>query len=268
VHPKLAELFGWPIHTYPVFVGGAFVLSAFLASRDFRRNQLDVPPLLPFWAFLGALLGGRLWYSVQHGGPLWRALLLWEGGIVFFGGLLGGSVVVAGMLLARKAPVLPVVDVAIPYVALGQAIGRLGCFMNGCCWGTPCQAPWAVQFPEGSLPYEQHRAHGLIEAGIPASLPVHPSQLYAALGLMLVFVILKLAGKRKAFHGALILLYLFLYGVLRFVVEFFRDDVGRGFWGFTTAQWAGAILVLIALTVAALMRTGAWTPRRPSAGQD
>jgi phosphatidylglycerol:prolipoprotein diacylglycerol transferase len=117
-----------------------------------------------------------------------------------------------------------------PTVAIGQALGRLGCFSAGCCWGGACDAHYAfaARFPPESLAYQSQAAGHQIPAGAASTIPIHPTQLYEALGCALIFLFLTYWRSRKRFHGELLALYLMLYAPLRALVETFRGDEERG----------------------------------------
>ena len=121
-------------------------------------------------------------------------------------------------------------DIMGPTVAIGQALGRLGCFSAGCCWGGACDAHYALaaRFPPESLAYQSQAANHLITAGAPSTIPIHPTQLYEAFGCALIFLVLTFWRERKRFHGELLALYLMLYAPLRSTVEAFRGDEERG----------------------------------------
>ncbi len=164
-----------------------------------------------------------------------------RGGLVIYGGLLGGAIAYVVFLKRRGASLLDVGDCVAPGVPLGQALGRLGCFLNGCCFGGVSSGPHAVRFGPGTdaMPnpvYQHHLAADLIERGAPASLPVHPAQLYASLADFVLFlVVLRFATRRKA-RGEAFALYFTLYPAVRFFLEMARDDSERIAGGLTFAQ--------------------------------
>ena len=146
-------------------------------------------------------------------------------GGVYFGGFLGA---VAGSILCARVYDLPwwrIADAFAPAISLGQAIGRLGCFAAGCCWGTRCDAPWGVVFPAA--------AHAV--TGVPDGIPIHPVQLYETALSLAIFVALLAIWKRKTVAGQVLCAYLMLYGAARFTLEFWRDDPRGDVLGLTTA---------------------------------
>ena len=212
----------------------AFLAATLLASREGLRlrSPVFVPPQGAVWTLLGALLGSKLFFYIQYydlydDRPWYHMLYVWEGGLVFYGGLIGAFVFSAGYLYITRQMDWRIADVCAPFLALGQAIGRTGCFLNGCCWGRVSDTPWALQFPRQSLPWRDHVAEGLLESTAPASLPVHPTQLYEIAGLIAICLLLRRRLYSAPFTFAIALQYGYLYGLLRFTVEMFRGDSAR-----------------------------------------
>lgn len=229
--PELFRIGSFPVHTYGVLLALAFMAALFVAARLAGRDGLPRQRVfdLVLWILLGGLVGSKLLLMVaepEHGASL-RALLsldfLRSGG-VWYGGFLGG--LAAGLFLIRRyrLPFWRTTDAFAPGVAVGQAIGRLGCFAAGCCWGEECHLPWAVAFPE-----EAHRV-----TGVPAGIGLHPTQLYESAAALLIFLFLLWLHRRKRFAGQVITAYAALYGATRFTVEFFRDDPRGDILGLTT----------------------------------
>ncbi len=227
--PKLFDLGPVTIHTYGLLLATAFLVSTALLARLLEREGVARARAwdLGFVVIVSALLGAKLlmvatnwsYYSSDFSRLL--SLEFWQAGGAFFGGLLGA--LLGSYLYVRRVPGLSfwtVADAAAPAIALGQTIGRLGCFAAGCDYGSPANVPWAVTF---SSDYA-HR-----NVGIPLNVPLHPVQLYEAAGaLVLFFLLLRVHGRRR-FRGQVIGLYFVGYGVLRFVNEYFRGDRVPGF---------------------------------------
>ncbi|MCC6487381.1 MAG: prolipoprotein diacylglyceryl transferase [Candidatus Hydrogenedentes bacterium] len=242
------------IGTYSVLLSFALVLSTALAVREAERRATGLTYGLALCTLAGALVGARAFWILQfaHPSQLWRALMIWSPGLVLYGGVAGGIATVAIGLRIRRAPALPAMDAAVPYLALGEGIARIGCFLAGCCWGRPCVLPWAVQFPAGSLAHRHQIEQGLVEAGSALALPVHPTQLYMMSGLILVFVLLKIGLARSPYPGFVLTAYLFLYGGLRFTVEAFRGDSERVFASMTVSQMMSLAMFVLAAGMLAL----------------
>lgn len=251
MHPVLFEIplaGGLKVHAY-----GLMVAIGFLAALAWIRYQAKREGLSPqamtdfaFWLMLAALVGSRLAFLIVD----WRyylqdplaALRIWEGGLVFYGGLIA-CILTAWLYLGRHGlNFWKVADVFMPGVALGHAFGRIGCFLAGCCYGKTCDphAWYAVVYPA--------RPEGLAPAGI----PLYPSQLFESAAEFLIFLFLAWRSRKKGFDGQILLLYLITYAILRYVIEFFRGDRERGFvvpgW-LSTSQMLSLVLLAAALAV-------------------
>jgi phosphatidylglycerol:prolipoprotein diacylglycerol transferase len=260
MYPKLFtipafDLFGrhlgpFSLHMYGLLLVSGLLAALWLVGRLARKEGLDPQKVqdLGIASIIAGLVGAKLLLVVvdfdqYRSSP--RALLdVLQSGGVFYGGLLGAIPVAWWYIKKHGLPLFSTLDVMAPAVALGQAIGRLGCFAAGCCYGAPSTAPWSVIF-------HSEDAHALV--GVPLGVPLHPSQLYESLGVfILLFVLLAVLRNRK-FQGQVVALYLILYAILRFILEFFRGDVARGtvFGGALSTSQFIAVLVVF-LTLAAL----------------
>jgi phosphatidylglycerol:prolipoprotein diacylglycerol transferase len=174
-------------------------------------------------------------YYAEHPGEILSLGTLQAGG-VFYGGLLAALAVAVWYMRKTQLPALLTADVFAPGIALGHAIGRLGCFAAGCCWGVECRLPWAVRFsdPASQLP------RGLL------GVPLHPTQLYESFAEFLIFGILYWRIGKPHSAGTIISLYLMLYSTARFVIEFFRFHEQGNLWGgpLDTSQWLSILLFL------------------------
>ena len=234
LHPEAFHLGPLTIRWYGIMVALGFLAGYLLVtSRAAKRSvPTDVAADLVFWCMLGGIGGARLLYVLQNwnaefSGRWLEALRIDHGGLVFYGGLIGASVVLA-LVCARKAVSLAVAaDLIAPALALGHAIGRLGCFLNGCCFGRPWDHAGAVQYappPATGVLYVQQGQGKLAElATVP--LPVFPIQLVSTAVNIAIFLVLLLVLERRVRRpGQLFTLYVMLYAVSRFVVEFGRGD--------------------------------------------
>lgn len=265
MYPVLFKFWIFEFHTYTVLMAGAFLLGAYLFFRHNERlaEPYGVTPMGALWLFAGILVGSKVYYILEYreAVDLLSAVRIWEGGLVSYGGILGGAVAAIAYLRYKRAPILPICDLAVSYVPLCHAIGRLGCFFNGCCWGKPTDLPWGVVYPEGTplhkyLFYEQTQ-DGLITAEAAHPHAVHPTQLYESLGLFVIYLILCYLYPRRRRDGGLLLLYPVFYGALRFVVEFFRADPTHPFpvLGLRLSQGISLGLVIMGLMVYITVRT-------------
>ncbi len=237
MHPILIAIGKFRIYTYGFMVAMGVLVGTVLARRQAKREGIDPDKILDitFYVLVSALIGSRLLFVLMNlqeyaHAPL-NALKIWDGGLVFYGGLLPAAAVGIWYIRRIGLPLWQVTDIFAPSVAIGHAIGRIGCFGAGCCYGKVSSLPWAVTFTD---------PHSLA----PLGLPLHPVQLYSSLSLFLIFIVLILLRRRKIFHGEVFWSYTFLYGVVRFLMEFWRGDYrGSIFGGALSITQAISILV-------------------------
>ncbi len=244
MHPELIRLGPVVIPTYGVLLATGFVLALWLVRRRASRFGIepDTAVDISIWILLAGLLGSKLLYVIVEGprslaspGALWD--LVRSGG-VFYGGFLGAVLAAVLLLRKRRVSFWSYADAAAPAVALGHAVGRLGCFSAGCCWGAECHLPWAVTF-------RNPVAHDLV--GVPLNVPLHPTQLYESFSEFAIFAILYRQFGKAHRPGAILGLYLMLYSTARFIVEFFRYHEQGNLWGgpLDTSQWLSIALFLL-----------------------
>ncbi|MEZ5332540.1 MAG: prolipoprotein diacylglyceryl transferase [Thermoanaerobaculia bacterium] len=207
---------------------------------------------------LHVVLRFDLYRSATAGGTLLRIATVWNGGLVYYGGLLGATAALAVWARRRGVPVADAMDFVAPLGALGLASTRMGCFLNGCCFGRPSSLPWAVVYPPGSPAQSTQAAAGLVAAGA-RSLPIHPVQLYELAVAAVVFVWLWRRFPRRRFAGEIVALFCVAYGLWRLVAETLRADAvgwapGGSRW--TTMQSWSVLLVLLGVA------GYAWAARR------
>ena len=145
---------GVKVFGYGAMLVLAFISSTWLACWRARRERLDPEVIgdMSFWVFLFGLVGARLFYCIEYWGEdiksLWDVVQYWKGGVVYYGGIVGGVAAFFFYWRLRPFPLRPYMDVLAPSIAVGTLFGRLGCFLNGCCFGDVCRLPWAVSFPD------------------------------------------------------------------------------------------------------------------------
>lgn len=256
MYPILFEWGGIQITSFGLFMALSFLTGAFLIAAQLKRWGLN-PEFawdgLP-WVAIGGVLGAKLYYMALH----WQetaadpiGTLLSRGGLVWYGGLFGG-VAVFYVLVRRQNLNLPVMfDATAPALALAYAVGRLGCFLVGDDYGMPTTAWYGVAFPEGTPPSTAANLRGMgadIPAGIADSavLAVHPTQLYEVALALVMFGILWRMASRRLLPGQLFVLYMALYSVERFTVEFVRAKTDRFVFGLSTAQLASILVLALA----------------------
>ncbi len=246
MHPTLLAFGNFKIYTYGVFLALAFWFALLAGKRLAKREGLD-PEIfadLFFYVLVSAIIGARLFYVITVWDDYVRRPLdifkIWEGGLVFYGGFVAAAVTAVYFVKKRNLPLLKIADAAAPAVAFGHFWGRLGCFFAGCCYGKACDLPWAITFENA-------------ESLAPLNVALHPTQLYDAMNNLAIFGILLFLGIRKKFDGQIFCLYIFLYGITRSVIEFFRDDFrGSVFGGFLSpSQTIGLALAAAAFVALA-----------------
>ena len=252
MHPVLVNIGGVKIYAYGVFVALGFLAAIGVAGHEISRKGLDRERFydMAFWVVLSAIAGARLFHVLVYWDFYARTpaeiLKLWNGGLVYYGGLL--AAIAASLLFLRhhRIPFLPVADAAALGIPLGIAFGRIGCTFAGCCYGKPTTVPWGIVFTDpASL--------------APLHVPLHPTQSYESLAALAIFGVLYVTRDRFRTPGMRFWTMLILYGAARSFIELFRDDP-RGFVGpFSESQVVSALLVLYAVVsiVRARARTAA-----------
>ncbi|MFH1076038.1 MAG: prolipoprotein diacylglyceryl transferase [Pseudomonadota bacterium] len=240
MHPILFHIGGITIHTYGVFVATGFALGLLLAVRSAKRAGVDPNKIidLSVYILIAAIIGSRVLYVFVNWrdfrSNLFEAFYLWKGGLVFYGGFIGAASVAFWYMRRHALPVWKTVDILAPSIALGQSIGRIGCFSAGCCYGKPCDNWWRVTF-----------SHPQTLA--PIGVPLHPTQLYDSAGTFLIFLALIVLQKRKKIEGEVFCAYAIMYAGSRFIVEMFRgDDRGPVFLGGLSLSQMIAVFVAMA----------------------
>ncbi|HEY1099384.1 MAG TPA: prolipoprotein diacylglyceryl transferase [Myxococcota bacterium] len=266
MHPVLFKLpfFDWPLHTYGVLIVSGFLMAMYVAWREAKRQNQYVDDVLDFafWALLGGMIGARIvfilvnWkqyfvdqpWDTVFGVSVPAVLVVWKGGLVFYGAALGGFVAFLLYTNARGiygVEKLRIADMMIVGLPLAAGMGRLGCVAAGCCWGDAAweldaaghfhqTIPLAIQFPKGALAYGSmiNSETGAVRAAmqaIGATGPLVPIQLIDAIGEVGLFFALLVIRSRKWFHGQVLLSYGLLYPIWRSTLEIFRGDGERGY---------------------------------------
>ncbi len=244
--PRLLTTPYFVLHTFGVILALAFLAALWWMLRGARRAGLDGDRAagLGLWAIIGAILGAKIMmvarslpYYLADPSDLWSLATLQSAGD-FYGGFFG-ALIASGLFFARH-PDMPrwrMADICGPAIALGQGIGRIGCFMAGDDYGKPTDLPWAVIFRD---------PEAVEIGGTPLGIPLHPVQLYESLTCFVLFFFLVRLARRKRFDGEVILAYSMLYAAARFLLEYLRGDADRGFvfGGVLSVSQFAAILVL------------------------
>ena len=215
MHPVLFELFGFKFYTFGAIVAAAFAVATFWGLHRARAKGENDETYLEgiFWLIITSIVGARLCYLVFFPDQFWGnpvGALFSQGGLVWYGGMVGFIVALFVFCKLRKLNVWRFGDVMGIPAALGLAIGRLGCLMAGCCYGAPCNLLWGITYPHDHMTYPH---------------AVHPTPVYESLALVLVTgFLLWLEKNKKPQDGMIGWLFVVLYGVVRFIIEYFRGD--------------------------------------------
>jgi phosphatidylglycerol:prolipoprotein diacylglycerol transferase len=244
--PTLLKIGSLTIHSYGLMVALGFSVGLLFTIYYAQKEGISIEAILnvAIYNIIAWIIGARLFYVIgawdQFRNNLWDIFMIQNGGMVFLGGLIFGLAAIFIVGGRERLPVLKILDAATPGSILGFAIGRVGCFLNGCCFGLPTNLPWGIEFPFGSLAY-MYYPHQRIQ----------PTQLYEFFGLLLVFIVLIFIYKRKSFIGQVFFWGLLLYSIERFIFEFFRFSPIH--WaGLTPSQWI--VIVLAGVAVRGLWR--------------
>lgn len=233
MYPELFRIGTFPVTTYGIFLAVGMLLALVVAARLGQKDGIPKERIydLGLWTLLGGLAGSKiLMYFVEPDVQILSLDFLRSGGI-FYGGLIGGFIAVAILVPLYKLNFWKVADAFAPGVALGQAFGRQGCFSAGCCWGKPTDLLWGVHFtPAG---HEYTGVPIFYADGTDAFL--HPTQLYESFLMFAVFGLLYFLHGKKKFNGQILIMYGIIYSIIRFSIEFIRDDPRGDLFGFTTA---------------------------------
>ncbi len=234
MHPTICQIGPFTIYSYGLMLVIAFLVSLALLIQQAEREKVDTDIIFnfAFLVFLSGIIGARIFYVAQNASyylenPL-EMIMLQRGGLSWFGGLIFGSASGVAYLKIKNVPVFKALDLIAPFVALGQAIGRIGCLLNGCCFG---------KASEFGLYFRVHNA------------VLIPTQAYSSLALIAIFIILRFLQDRSHKTGEIFFMYLVLYALKRFFIEFWRADNEIIFLGLTLFQLMSLAVFLFALTI-------------------
>lgn len=259
MHPVLLDIpFLGPLYSYGTMLALSFLAGWFLThyfvKRDNVTNEETASSTIKL-AIVGAIIGARVLYFIVTPDSF-RSMMDFfafkRGGMVAYGGFIGGTMLGVAYLLWRRAPVLRFCDASAPALALGTAITRIGCLMYGCDFGSISHRFWAISFPAGSPAFNQQLKQGLLAPDTPMSLPVHPTQIYESTYGFLIFILVVFAlniPKSSRKPGLVFLTFSGLYALMRFLNEFLRADISRGFIGPVSTSQFIALFVLTASIV-------------------
>ena len=241
MHPILFEIGPFRLYSYGLMFALALLGATYLAGRI--GGKFDVSPAfitdLSFRIIVSGIIGARIFYAALNyrefmDNPL-EAFMFWRGGLVFYGGFICALFFGIRFIRKNKLSAYRVIDCIAPYAALGHSIGRIGCLLNGCCYGRPTTGWFGIT------------------ADVSAAR-VHPTQIYSSLGLLLIFLILRIIQERPHKEGDILLIYAMLYGSFRFIVEFLRGDTTAVFLSLSISQVLSLVLVSVAFILYAKRR--------------
>ncbi|UCD18813.1 MAG: prolipoprotein diacylglyceryl transferase [candidate division WOR-3 bacterium] len=243
MRPILIDIGGIEIPSYGVMLAVSFLAALWYVRRKAPGSGISpvVIETLAFYVMLGVVIGGRLLYVVfhwaQYQNDLFGIVRIWEGGMMFFGGFLGGFLLGALYMRKQKISILKMSDLVAPSLGLGLFFTRIGCFLNGCCFGKPSILPWAVRFPPDCVA-------GTSPIG---TQPLHPAQLYeSAFGLALFFF-LNNRLRKSLRAGTVFAQFLIFYGAFRFGVDLIRYYENSANYWINQIIAAGLIIAGIAM---------------------
>ena len=260
MYPRLFELGPITVYTYGVLLAAAYLFGLQLAMVRAKARGLDHNRVLDLGILIiiSALIGAKLLLLVTD----WRTfradprelLTLARSGGVFYGGLILAVSVALWFIRKNGLPLWTTTDVFAPGIALGHVVGRFGCLFAGCCFGKPTTLPWGITFKD---PF------AAANVGTPLGVPLHPTQLYeAGAEFIILMVLLFTERKGRPFAGRTFWLYMLLYAVSRFIIEFFRGDDRGAVGPLSTSQFISVLLVPLAIGMLVyLSRAGAPTPK-------
>ncbi len=241
-----------PIFSYGVMLGTSMVVGWFLALRLAKQDGIpsEQAGAIYMWTAVWAIVGARVLYAItewqEFSNPL-DVILLNKGGLVAYGGLIGGFLASWYGCHKRKIHLLRWADVSAPSVVLGTAITRVGCLLYGCDYGKRTAMPWGIRFPPEAPAWQDHVANFGLDKSSPLSFPVHPTQIYESLAGLAIFAVLMYLRRVRKFSGEVFVAWVVGYGVLRSIIEVYRGDSDRGNVGvLSTSQFIGAISVTAA----------------------
>ena len=251
IYPLTFTVFGLEITGFGLMMMVAFLAAGWVMQRELARRGMnqEYAADIVVAGVVGGIVGAKLWYMALNGGAL-----LSRGGLVWYGGFIGGFTAVLVQGWWKRIPTRFTMELTAPALALGHALGRVGCFLVQDDYGIPTTLPWGMRFPEGTPPTT---AQDLARLGVdvPAGvspfevLSVHPTQLYEVAALLFMFWLLYRSRRREHAVGWLFGLYLVLVGVERFLVEFVRAKDDRLLGSFTLAQLASVIVFIVGVSL-------------------
>jgi phosphatidylglycerol---prolipoprotein diacylglyceryl transferase len=265
MNPLCFKIGALSIHWYGVMMAFGFMagLANWVQLGRKEGRDFNFCSDLLFWVMVSGVVGARLAFVAgdwEHFSKDLKAIVrVDQGGLIFYGGLISAAAVLFFFARSRKQPFSSLVDFVITSVPVAHAFGRVGCFLNGCCFGAPSGRMPGVCYPGDtvSLAWRHHVAAGLIQADAARSLPVHPVQLYEAALNVVLFLCLRYLYPRRRWNGQVVVAYMCGYAAVRFATETLRGDRGQRmqYLGLSSAQWVSLALLAVAAGIYAWFNT-------------
>jgi phosphatidylglycerol:prolipoprotein diacylglycerol transferase len=245
MHPILFKIGDWPVYSYGVLLALAYLAGLQLAVVRARHRGVDPARIMDLGIYLiiAALVGAKLMlvavdFNYFRAQPRELLSLVRAGG-VFYGGLIAAFFTALWLVRRYQLSMWVTADLMAPGIALGHVVGRLGCLLAGCCYGRSTGVPWAITFTDPIA---------AVNVGTPLQIPLHPTQLYDAGAELIILIVLLLTERRgRPFPGRTFWMYMLLYAVSRFAIEFYRGDPRGGAFGLSTSQLVSIVIVPVGL---------------------
>lgn len=244
MHPIICKFGHMTVYSYGLLVAIGFLAAIFLITRKCKVLDINGQLVgdLSIYLLVGGFIGGRLLHVAVNlkyyfDNPL-EIIMIQHGGLAYQGGLVLAIVCGWLFLKKRKLNFLSMADLFIPYVALAQSIGRIGCFLNGCCHGSVTDSVFGMKFPQ-------------------LACFVYPTQLYYSFTWLVIFIILNLIYEKRRFNGQIFCLYFLFYGSMRFLIDFLRGDLGRIWLGWTLTQIISVFFITLSIIFYVSLRKNA-----------
>lgn len=241
MHPTIVKFGPLSIHSYGLFVALGFLTGILIAIYFAKKEKINPNIILDLslYVIISGIIGARLFYVLGQwdyykNNPL-DILMVQNGGLVIFGGFIFAFFAIAIYAKQKKLSLLKLLDAIAPGLALGYAIGRIGCFLNGCCFGLPTSLLWGMVFPPSSLAAYYYPGQQL-----------HPTQIYSSLAMLAAFFVLIYIYRRKRFNGQIAAWFFVLYSVYRFFIEFFRYSPIHWL-ALTPSQWLAIFISILGI---------------------
>lgn len=256
MHGIAFHIFGFPVHWYGIMVAIGFLssLAALEYKRQYARLTSDQVIDLSIIVVVCGIVGARTAYVIQFfdqfRGNLWKVVRIDQGGLVFYGGFILAALVIFRYVRKHKLCMSRILDICAPAMAIGHGFGRIGCLIQGCCFGVPCKS-FGIVYPPGSAPAAKYPDMGSVFLNIKlygnaaaSSLQLLPVQLFEAAGNFLLGITLLFLFRKIRRSGTIAACYFIAYGIMRFILEFFRGDHTDRIIGLTRAQLVGLFIMI------------------------